>query len=110
MYRTRPIRRRHPPPPRIVLRGATAAFWSLLLFAITVGGDRALLGAPVLIGIVLPPGVVAAQASDVPHASRISLRVDPPLAESAFAPRVLDTVVVRDPVPDRAEPFAVAPR
>jgi polysaccharide deacetylase 2 family uncharacterized protein YibQ len=90
MYRIKPIRApRQKRPSRSVIRGATAAFWCLLVVAISVGGNRALLGAPVLIGIIVPPGVVAAQASDGARAPGATLRVEPPLPASAFAPHVL---------------------
>jgi hypothetical protein len=92
MYRIKPIRRRHKPPPRAVIRSATAAFWSLAILALVVGGNSALLGAPLLIGIILPPGVVAAQASDAPHQAAVTLRIEPALPAGAFAPRLLDPV------------------
>jgi hypothetical protein len=99
MYRIKPIRRRHKPPTATVIRSATAAFWSLLIVAIAVGGDRALLGAPVLIGIILPPGVVAAQASDAPRRTSTTLQVEPALPPSALAPRLLDPGISPSPDP-----------
>ena len=113
MYRLKPIRQpRHPRPPRALIRGAQAAFWSLLMFAIAVGGGRALAGVPVLFAIVLPPGAVAAQASDAPSAPVAALRIEPPLPPSAFAPQVLYPVVTH-PFPDwmrrEAQPAPEAP-
>jgi uncharacterized protein len=94
MYRLKPIRviakKR---PPRALMGGADAAFWLVLLLALGIGGSRALAGAPTLLGIILPSGVVAAEASNAPHDSAVRLRIEPPTAASAFAPQVLYPIV-----------------
>ena len=98
MYRLKPIRViRRPRPPRALFTGATAAFWLLLALCAAVGGGRAVAGIPALLGIILPPGVVAAQASDTPQDPNVQLRVEPPIAEtSRFAPQVLYPLVAHE--------------
>ncbi|HXC57247.1 MAG TPA: divergent polysaccharide deacetylase family protein [Rhizomicrobium sp.] len=97
MYRLKPIRRpRRPKPPRALLRGANAAFWLLLLAAAGLGGARAVAGVPALLAIVLPPGVIAAQASAVPPDGSVTLRIDETIAASPFAPQVLYPLVAHE--------------
>ncbi len=111
MYRLKPIRViRRPRPPRALFRGANAAFVALLLLAAGIGGGRAIAGFPALIAIVLPPGIVAAQASDTPPDPAIHLAIEPPFGPSPFAPQVLYPLVTHD-FPDwmtahRADPPA----
>jgi len=95
MYRLKPIRViRRPRPPRALFTGATAAFWLLLALSAAIGGSRAVAGIPALLGIILPPGVVAAQASGTPQDPFVQLRVVPPIAQtSRFAPQVLYPLV-----------------
>jgi polysaccharide deacetylase 2 family uncharacterized protein YibQ len=96
MYRLKPIRRRKAPkPPRVLMDGAHAAFCALLLFAVGIGGAQAIGGVPALLAIVLPPGVVAANASAVAPEPFASLIVWPPPAPSRFAPQVLYPVTAR---------------
>jgi len=90
MYRLKPIRRRKTPrPPRALIDAANVAFCVLLLFAVGLGGAQAVTGLPALFTTILPPGVVAANASTSPQDSIISLLVDPPPPPSRFAPQVL---------------------
>ena len=116
MYRLKPIRvTRRPRPPRALFVGADAAFWLLLVLAAVFGGGRAIAGLPALAAILMPPGIVAAQASSVPPEPFARLAIDPPPPASAFAPQVLYPVVAHE-FPDwmtaRAAdpaPAAVAP-
>jgi len=116
MYRLKPIRvTRRPRPPRALFVGADAAFWLLLVLAAVFGGGRAIAGLPALAAILMPPGIVAAQASSVPPEPFARLAIDPPPLASAFAPQVLYPVVAHE-FPDwmtaRAAdpaPAAVAP-
>src|SRR5438874_2293146 len=97
MYRLKPIRViRRPRPPHVLFQGAHAAFWLLLVAALGIGGGRAVAGFPALLGIILPPGIVAAQASDAPHDPAAYLQIDPPLGASRFAPQVLYPLVTHE--------------
>jgi hypothetical protein len=90
MYRLKPIRRRRAPrPPRALLQGADAAFCALALAAVIVGGHHALQGLPALAGIIVPDGVVPAEASSAPSEPFAFLRLAGDVAPSRFAPQVL---------------------
>jgi polysaccharide deacetylase 2 family uncharacterized protein YibQ len=71
-----------------VLMGAEAIFWCLLVLAIGFGGQRALSGFPALTNLLLPPGLMAAEAGPPDNASvafPVTVRADSGL----YAPRVL---------------------
>ena len=90
MYRLKPIRRRKTPrPPRLLLDAANVAFGVLLLVAVGLGGAQAVTGLPSLLAIILPPGIVAANASPTVQDSIVSLLVEPPPPPSRYAPQVL---------------------
>ena len=91
MYRLKPIRRpRSRRPPLALLEGADTAFWVMLGVAIVLGGGRAVGGIPSLVSAILPPGVVAAQASDARPIVGVNLRVALTDAKSSnFSPQVL---------------------
>jgi hypothetical protein len=114
MYRLKPIRvTRRPRPPRALFVGADAAFWLLLVLAAAIGGGRAIAGLPALAAILMPPGIVAAQASGAPPEPFARLAIDPPPPASAFAPQVLYPVVAHE-FPDwltarAADPAPAAP-
>ncbi len=100
MVRLKPIRVvRRPRPPRALMQGTQAAFWLVLVAAIGLGGAQAINGLPALVGIVLPPGIVAAQASDAPRVARLRLDVAGDLAASRYTPQVLSPVTAH-PFPD----------
>ena len=40
-------------------------FWLLLVLAVSVGGVRAVWGVPAFAGLLVPPGLMAAEASAV---------------------------------------------
>ena len=97
MYRLKPIRRKVTPrPPQALMRGAEAAFYVLLTLAVVFGGERALLGVPALIGLVVPGGVAAAQASAAPREPAVALPLGTILAPSTYAPQVLYPVTAQD--------------
>ena len=90
MYRLKPIRVTRPPrPPRALFTGATAAFWIVLALAAGIGGGRAVAGLPALLSVILPPGIVPAQASDAPREPFAALIVHEALPPSHYAPQVL---------------------
>lgn len=90
MYRLKPIRRRKTPrPARALIDAANAAFCAVLLLAVGVGGTQAVAGIPNLLATILPPGIVAANASTSPQESIIDLLVAPPPTASRFVPQVL---------------------
>ena len=90
MYRLKPIRRRKAPkPPRALMRGADAAFCALALAALVVGGRHALEGLPTLAAIVVPAGVVPAEASSAAPEPFAALHLVNAVAPSAYAPQVL---------------------
>ncbi len=78
------------------MQGTQAAFWVVLLLAVALGGGQAIAGFPALLGIILPPGVVAAQASDVPHDSIVDVPIAETIAPSRYAPEVLYPIVTRE--------------
>lgn len=115
MYRLKPIRRRRrPKPPQALLRGAHVAFWTLAVAATALGGGRAVAGFPALLATILPPGIIAAQASGTPPEPFAALRIEPPIdSTSRHAPQVLYPVTAHD-FPDwllgrTAEPAAPPP-
>jgi len=90
MYRLKPIRvRRKPKPPPQLVKAVHAAFWLTLFAAAALGGAQAIAGFPVLLVTILPPGIVAAQASDTSLEPYALLRITPPLEPSRYAPQVL---------------------
>ena len=95
MYRLKPIRRaRRPRPPRALFQGANTAFWIMLGLAVAVGGSRAVGGIPALANAIVPPGIVAAQASDAPQPEGVRLRVAlGDVQPGRFAPQVLYPIV-----------------
>jgi len=78
-----------PKPPRALFDAANLGFGALLLFAVGIGGARAVAGVPALLATVLPPGIVAANASPTPQEPFASLLIEPPPPPSRYAPQVL---------------------
>jgi uncharacterized protein len=72
--------------------GGDAALAALLALALIGGGARALSGFPALATVLIPPGLIAAEANDDPQASSVSLRVSASVSPSSFAPEVLEPV------------------
>lgn len=72
--------------------GGDAALFVTLLLALIGGGARALSGLPALATVLVPPGLLAAEANDEPPASDVTLKVSPAIAPSPFGPEVLEPV------------------
>jgi uncharacterized protein len=90
MYRLKPIRRRKAPkPPRALMQGADLTFCALALAAVIAGGSQALEGLPALASIIVPTGVVPAEASSPPPTPFVALRLADAVAPSPYAPQVL---------------------
>jgi hypothetical protein len=71
-----------------VLLGAEAVFWCMLVLAIGLGGLRAVSGMPALMSLLLPPGLMAAEAGPPDNAGvmfPVAVRADSGL----YAPHVL---------------------
>ena len=81
-----------------ILRWADAAFWLLLVLALGVGGERAVLGVPALVSLLFPPGLIAAEANVDGPSQRVSFAVQFSERESRYAPTVLT------PLPSRGFP------
>jgi len=83
-------------PKRRMIPGRTeaalqaAAFWLVLLLAVGVGGMRALSGLPLLANMLLPPGLMAAQADAPPP--HVGQALGERFPESAYAPQWLTPV------------------
>lgn len=92
MVRGKAIRRSGRRAGRQDLRPAEAAFWLILVLALTLGGARARDGFPVLVGIFLPSGIMEAQADVQGPSQRIVLPVHLPGATNFYAPQVLTPV------------------
>lgn len=74
------------------LWGAEAVFWMLVVLAVAVGGVRAVDGAPALAQMLVPPGLMSAQASDDLPPGTAALPIQLPTRASAFSPAVLTPV------------------
>src|ERR1700759_118239 len=70
------------------LLGAEAAFWFVLALAIAFGGTRALSGLPDLANLLLPPGMMAAEAS-LPDTTSVAFPVKVNPGSANYAPHVL---------------------
>jgi uncharacterized protein len=75
-----------------------AAFWLLLSLAVGVGGMRALSGLPLLLNMLVPPDLMAAQAESA-SSNGVSMKLHERFPVSAYAPQWL-TPVGRQPMPD----------
>jgi hypothetical protein len=73
-------------------RGGDAAFVLALTLALIGGGTRALSGLPALATVLIPPGLLAAEANDEPQSSDVTLKVSARGPPSQFAPEVLEPV------------------
>ncbi|HEY2034103.1 MAG TPA: divergent polysaccharide deacetylase family protein [Rhizomicrobium sp.] len=71
-----------------VLVGAEAIFWLVLVLAIGFGGTRAVSGLPALISLLVPPGLMAAEAGP-PNNARVSFPVTVRADSGLYAPHVL---------------------
>ncbi len=68
------------------------AFWLVLALAIVVGGSRALVGAPALARLLVPQGLMAAEAQNALPRHEVSLPVRVAAYASPYRPQVLTPV------------------
>lgn len=68
------------------------AFWLVLALAIILGGGSALRGAPALARLLVPPGLIAAEAGDAAPSRDVSLPLRVTANASAYQPQVLTPV------------------
>jgi polysaccharide deacetylase 2 family uncharacterized protein YibQ len=111
MLRLKAIRRTRPRgPSREVLRMANGAFWIVLVFASAFGAQSVASGFPKLLGLFVPPGTIAAEASIKPPAPVVRMALSPGIAGLA-APEIRSTVesddVMRSTPPVRAPSIAI---
>jgi hypothetical protein len=87
MSRIASIRKRRKPVDAMRI-GAEAAFWLVLAAAAGFGGLRALAGLPMLANLLVPPGIMAAEAGP-PQIASISFPVAVRADSGLYTPRVL---------------------
>jgi polysaccharide deacetylase 2 family uncharacterized protein YibQ len=73
--------------------GGEVALGVTLVIALMGGGSRALSGLPALATVLVPPGLLAAEANDDPGTSDVTVPVRTDVPASSFAPEVLEPVV-----------------
>jgi polysaccharide deacetylase 2 family uncharacterized protein YibQ len=83
--RGRKTRRRDDP----ALRGAEAVFWFVLVLAVSLSGAQAVSGMPVLAGLLLPPGMMAAEADAAPPSRHITFPIEIADSGQPYSPQVL---------------------
>lgn len=71
-----------------VLVGAEAIFWLVLVLAVGFGGMHAVSGLPALMSLLVPPGLMAAEAGP-PDNARVSFPVTVRADNGLYAPHVL---------------------
>ena len=54
-----------------------AGFWAMLALAVLLGGGQAVSGVPTFLGIIVPSGVGAANASAVAHEPMVRIAIEP---------------------------------
>jgi len=74
------------------LQGAGIVFWLVLLLAAAMGGARAVSGFPALANALIPPGLMAAQASSEATSGAVVLALRERFAASVYASQVLTPV------------------
>jgi polysaccharide deacetylase 2 family uncharacterized protein YibQ len=68
------------------------AFWLVLVLAVAVGGGSVVNGAPALADLLVPPGLMAAEAQSARPASDVSLPVQLAANTNPYTPQVLTPV------------------
>jgi len=86
MTRKRMIRNKR---DALARRGADVAFWLVVLLAVCYGGARAMAGAPILASLLVPPGLMAAQANDTPRTTVAAFPVQVSPGNEEYGPHVL---------------------
>ena len=78
MVRPRPV---HAAPTsrslHALVKSTQAGFWATLALAVLLGGGQAASGVPAFLGIILPTGVGAANASAVLHEPMVRIAIAP---------------------------------
>jgi hypothetical protein len=59
------------------VKSTQASFWAMLALAVLLGGGQAASGVPSFLGIILPTGVGAANASAVPLEPIVRIAIEP---------------------------------
>jgi polysaccharide deacetylase 2 family uncharacterized protein YibQ len=75
--------------------GGEVALAAVMMLALIGGGARALSGLPALATVLVPPGLLAAEANDEPAALDVTVPVRTQVPSSSFAPEVLEPVEER---------------
>jgi hypothetical protein len=60
-----------------LVKSTQAGFWVTLALAILLGGGQAASGVPAFLGVILPTGVGAANASAVAHEPMVRIAIEP---------------------------------
>lgn len=71
------------------LPGVEAVFWFVLVLAISLGGARAVSGMPVLVSLLIPPGMMEAQADVAAPSRHIGFPVEIADGGGPYSPQVL---------------------
>jgi polysaccharide deacetylase 2 family uncharacterized protein YibQ len=73
----------------LVRRGADVALWLVVLLAVCYGGAQAITGAPILASLLVPPGLMAAEAGDTPHVTGAAFPIQISPGNEEYGPHVL---------------------
>jgi uncharacterized protein len=71
------------------LRGVEAVFWFVLVLAVSLSGARAVSGMPILAGMLLPPGMMEAEADAAPPTRHVTFPIAIAGSGEPYAPQVL---------------------
>src|ERR1700743_2876675 len=75
--------------PAAALYGVEAVFWFVLVLAISLSGARAVSGMPVLAGLLLPPGMMEAEAGGGPPTRPRAFPIEISDSGQPYSPQVL---------------------
>jgi hypothetical protein len=90
MSRKHPIRERRPRKRAdSALRGAEAVFWFVLALAVVLSGARAVSGMPALAAMLVPPGMMAAEADVAQPSRHITFPIEIADSGGPYSPQVL---------------------
>jgi polysaccharide deacetylase 2 family uncharacterized protein YibQ len=70
-------------------QGVEAVFWFVLVLAVSLSGARAVSGMPVLAALLLPPGMMAAEADAAPPSGHIGFPIEIADSGRPYSPQVL---------------------
>jgi polysaccharide deacetylase 2 family uncharacterized protein YibQ len=88
MSRKLPIREKKS-RKRSALHGVEAVFWFVLVLAVSLSGARAVSGMPILAGLLLPPGMMAAEADAAPPSRHVTFPIAIADSGRPYSPQVL---------------------